>query len=72
MFFKKIRNKLDEKNRQLAICEIKDRIQIREYEGKLYICYDYQPLIEQDKLKGDICENLEKIRNNVITYKKLA
>lgn len=69
--FKNWTQKYDEKQRQLQIEEIRGKIQIREYEGRLFISYDNRPLIEQKKLKDDICLTLEEIRNNVLKYKGL-
>ena len=61
-----------EKNRRKeAIAQVNRCVQLREFEGKIWLCYDNIPLIEQEQLKMDICDTIKDARDTVCRYFKL-
>ena len=46
--------------------EYTDSIQVREFNGQLYICYKDIPLVRQDHINGDICKVVQECRNSAI------
>ena len=49
--------------------ELRERIQIKEWGGVLYIAIDGCPLLMCDALELEAVEVLEEIRDNVLQYK---
>lgn len=49
--------------------EYAERIQAKEYNGKMYISVDGVPFIEASCIKANIVDALCEIRKNIINYK---
>ena len=61
-----------EKNRRKeAIAQVNRCVQLREFEGKIWICYNNVPIVEQEQLKMDICDTIKDAREAVCRYYKL-
>ena len=63
---------LYEKNRrEEAIAQVNRDVQLREFEGKIWICYNNVPIVEESQLKDTICNTVSKTREAVCRYYKL-
>ena len=63
---------LDAKKRHKeAIEQVYNSIQLREFEGKIWLCYDNIPIVEQEQLKDTLCNTVAKTRDAVCRYCKL-
>ena len=63
---------LYEKNRrEEAIAQVHRDVQLREFEGKIWICYNNVPIVEESQLKDAICNTVSKTREAVCRYYKL-
>ena len=63
---------LYEKNRrEEAIAQVNRDVQLREFEGKIWICYNNVPIVEESQLKDAICNTVSKTREAVCRYYKL-
>lgn len=61
-----------EKNRrEEAIAQVNRDVQLREFEGKIWICYNNVPIVEESQLKDTICNTVSKTRDAVCRYYKL-
>ena len=61
-----------EKNRrEEAIAQVNRDVQLREFEGKIWICYNNVPIVEESQLKDTLCSTVEKTRDAVCRYYKL-
>ena len=61
-----------EKNRrEEAIAQVNRDVQLREFEGKIWICYNNVPIVEEGQLKDTICNTVSKTREAVCRYYKL-
>lgn len=49
--------------------EYAERVQAKEYNGKMYIAIDGIPFIQADNIKADIVKALTDIRQTIIQYK---
>ena len=62
-----------EKNiRKEAIAQVNRDVQLREFEGKIWICYNNVPIVEQSQLKDAICDTITDTRAAVCRYFKLT
>ena len=57
--------------RKEVIERVNRSVQLREFEGKIWLCYDNIPLIEQEQFKMDICDTIKDAREAVCRYYKL-
>ena len=69
--FKAWIEKCSNERRKEVIERVNRSIQLREFEGKIWLCYDNIPLIEQEQLKMDICDTIKDARDTVCRYFKL-
>ena len=61
-----------EKNRrEESIAQVNRDVQLREFEGKIWLCYDNIPIVEESQLKDTICNTVSKTREAVCRYYKL-
>ena len=61
-----------EKNRrEESIAQVNRDVQLREFEGKIWLCYDNVPIVEESQLKDTICNTVSKTREAVCRYYKL-
>ena len=62
-----------EKNRRKeAIAQVNRCVQLREFEGKIWLCYNDVPIVEQSKLKDTLCNTITDTRAAVCRYFKLT
>lgn len=62
-----------EKNRRKeAIAQVNREVQLREFEGKIWLCYNNVPIVEQSQLKDAICDAITDTRAAVCRYFKLT
>ena len=61
-----------EKNRrEESIAQVNRDVQLREFEGKIWLCYDNIPIVEQSQLKDTLCNTVASTREAVCRYYKL-
>ena len=61
-----------EKNRrEEAIAQVNRDVQLREFEGKIWICYNNVPIVEESQLKDTLCNTVASTREAVCRYYKL-
>lgn len=62
-----------EKNRRKeAIAQVNREVQLREFEEKIWLCYNDVPIVEQSQLKDAICDTITYTRAAVCRYFKLT
>lgn len=49
--------------------EMKERIQVKEYNGKMYVSVDNIPMHAEESLSINIVDAVSKIRNTITEYK---
>lgn len=49
--------------------ESNSRLQVREFKGGVYLCYDNIPLLDEGSLKHPLPNTLESMRNNYRTWR---
>lgn len=49
--------------------EMKERIQVKEYNGKMYVSVDNIPMLAEESLSINIVDAVNKIRNTITDYK---
>jgi len=70
-FFASIQKRWAENERKAKIEEVNKSVQVREFEGKLYLCYKDVPLAEESMLNMSICTTVKEVRDNVQRYYNL-
>lgn len=61
-----------EKNRrEESIAQVNRDVQLREFEGKIWLCYNNVPIVEESQLKDTLCNTVSKTREVVCRYYKL-
>lgn len=61
-----------EKNRrEESIAQVNRDVQLREFEGKIWLCYNDIPIVEQEQLKDTLCNTVTSTREAVCRYYKL-
>ena len=60
-----------EKRRRESIAQVNQDVQLREFEGKIWICYNNVPIVDQSQLKDTICNTITDTRAAVCRYFKL-
>ncbi len=61
--------RLRESHRRQLGRELAETVQLREWQGKMYIAIEGVPMVSAELLNGGIIEALERIREEVINYK---
>lgn len=69
--FKKFAENYAKNRREEAIAQVHRDVQLREFEGKIWLCYDNIPIVEQEQLKDTLCNTVAKTREAVCRYYKL-
>ena len=69
--FKMLSEHFEDRRREEAVAQINRDVQLREFEGKIWLCYNNVPIVEQSQLKDTICTAVEKTREAVCRYFKL-
>lgn len=53
-------------------CEALVRLQVREFNGKIYLCFDNVPILTEMELLGDVSGGVILARNNYVKYHMLT
>ena len=69
--FKKFAEYYEKKRREEAIEQVNQYVQLREFEGKIWLCYNDIPIVEQEQLKDTLCNTLANTREAVCRYYKI-
>lgn len=69
--FKMLSEHFENKRREEAIAQVNRDVQLREFEGKIWLCYDNIPIVEQSQLKDTLCNTVASTREAVCRYYKL-
>lgn len=69
---KKLIESYSRKQREDSIAQVTHSIQLREFENKIWLCYNNIPLVEQDDLKHSLCEAVYRTRDALCRYYNLA
>ena len=69
--FKMLSEHFDDRRREEAIAQVNQDVQLREFEGNIWICYNNVPIVEQSQLKDTICNTITDTRAAVCRYFKL-
>lgn len=52
-------------------CEALVRLQVREFNGKIYLCFDNVPLLTELELFNDVGDSVKAARENYLEYRLL-
>ena len=69
--FKSLSEYFEKRRRKELIAQVNQDVQLREFEGKIWICYNNVPIVEQSQLKDTICNTITDTRAAVCRYFKL-
>ena len=69
--FKTLADNYAKNIRQEAIEQVNRDVQLREFEGKIWLCYGNTPIVEQNQLRDTLCNTLASTREAVCRYYKL-
>lgn len=70
--FKMLSEHFENNRRKEAIAQVNREVQLREFEGKIWLCYNNVPIVEQSQLKDAICDAITDTRAAVCRYFKLT
>ena len=70
--FKTLYEYFEKNRRKEAIAQVNREVQLREFEGKIWLCYNNVPIVEQSQLKDAICDTITYTRAAVCRYFKLT
>ena len=69
--FKMLSEYFEDRRREESIAQVNQDVQLREFEGKIWLCYNNVPIVEQSQLKDTICNTITDTRAAVCRYFKL-
>ena len=69
--FKSLSEYFEKRRRKELIEQVNQDVQLREFEGKIWLCYNNVPIVEESQLKDTICNTVSKTREAVCRYYKL-
>ena len=69
--FKMLSEHFENSRREESIAKVNRDVQLREFEGKIWLCYNNVPIVEDSQLKDTLCNTVEKTREAVCRYYKL-
>ena len=69
--FKILSEHFEKKRREESVAQVNRDVQLREFEGKIWLCYDNIPIVEQSQLKDTLCNTVASTREAVRRYYKL-
>lgn len=69
--FKMLSEHYEKKKREEYIEQVHRDVQLREFEGKIWLCYNNVPIVEESQLKDTICNTVSNTREAVCRYYKL-
>ena len=70
--FKTLVENYEKNRRKEAIAQVNRDVQLREFEGKIWLCYNNVPIVEQSSLKNTLCNTITDTRAAVCRYFKLT
>ena len=70
--FKILSEHFEDRRREESIAQINRCVQLREFEGKIWLCYNDVPIVEQSQLKDTLCNTITDTRAAVCRYFKLT
>ena len=69
--FKSLSEYFEKRRRKELIEQVNQDVQLREFEGKIWLCHNNVPIVEQSQLKDTICNTIADTRAAVCRYFKL-
>ena len=69
--FKMLSEYFEDRRREESIAQVNRDVQLREFEGKIWLCYNDIPIVEQEQLKDTLCNTVAKTREAVCRYYKI-
>ena len=69
--FKMLSEHFEDRRREEAIAQVNRDVQLREFEGKIWLCYNNVPIVEESQLKDTLCNTITDTRAAVCRYLKL-
>ena len=70
--FKMLSEYYEKKRREESISQVNRCVQLREFEGKIWLCYNDVPIVEQSQLKDTLCNTIADTRAAVCRHLKLT
>ena len=70
--FKSLSEYFEKRRRKELIEQVNQDVQLREFEGKIWLCYNNVPIVEQSQLKDTLCNTITDTRAAVCRYFKLT
>ena len=61
----------EDRRREEAIAQVNRDVQLREFEGKIWLCYNNVPIVEESQIKDTLCNTITDTRAAVCRYLKL-
>ena len=69
--FKILSEHFEKKRREESIAQVNRDVQLREFEGKIWLCYNDVPIVEQSQLKDTLCNIISDTRAAVCRHLRL-
>ena len=69
--FKMLSEHFENSRREESIAQVNRDVQLREFEGKIWMCYKDVPIVEESQLKDTLCNTITDTRAAVCRYFKL-
>ena len=69
--FKMLSEHFENSRREESIAQVNRDVQLREFEGKIWLCYNNVPIVEESQLKDTLCNTITDTRAAVCRYFKL-
>ena len=69
--FKMLSEHFEDRRREESIAQVNRDVQLREFEGKIWLCYNNVPIVEESQLKDTLCNTITDTRAAVCRYLKL-
>ena len=69
ILFRERRAQSKAKQSEMLCGQLSERIQVKEFQGRMYIAVDGVPMIDTEDLRTGIVDELSEIRNTIIKYK---
>ena len=70
--FKMLSEHFENSRREESIAQVNRDVQLREFEGKIWLCYNNVPIVEESQLKDTLCNTITDTRAAVCRYLKLT
>lgn len=68
--FKMLSEHFEDRRREEAVAQVNRDVQLREFEGKIWLCYNNVPIVEESQLKDTLCNTITDTRAAVCRYLK--